>query len=132
MALRWYTTVLESTDHKKLADWWARALDWDVIHSSDDEVVILPRWAQEISEQLDFYQRPPGMVFVPVKHAKTTKNRIHLDFAASSPQDRAEAIAHLLSLGATIIDVGQPENATWSVFSDPEGNEFCILSARSD
>ena len=32
--------------------------------------------------------------------------------------------------GATRVDVGQSEDATWTVLADPEGNEFCVLSSR--
>jgi len=28
------------------------------------------------------------------------------------------------------VDVGQRTDASWTVLSDPEGNEFCVLSSR--
>jgi hypothetical protein len=34
----------------------------------------------------------------------------------------------VLSLGARRVDVGQQPDASWVVLSDPEGNEFCLLS----
>ncbi|MET0425111.1 MAG: VOC family protein, partial [Actinoplanes sp.] len=37
-------------------------------------------------------------------------------------------IDRLLGLGARHADVGQPDDATWTVLADPEGNEFCVLS----
>ncbi|WP_125777474.1 VOC family protein [Antribacter gilvus] len=130
MALRWYSTVVESTDHKKLARWWAEALGWDVIFETDDEAVVVPPWARDLSQQLEFHRVPPGFVFVPVVHEKTTKNRLHWDFAPHTSDDRDAEIARLVGLGATIIDVGQPDEATWTVLADPDGNEFCVLSAR--
>ena len=33
-------------------------------------------------------------------------------------------------MGARHVDVGQPEDASWIVLADPEGNEFCILRSR--
>lgn len=36
----------------------------------------------------------------------------------------------MLGLGASRADVGQGEQS-WVVLTDPEGNEFCILSPRS-
>ena len=36
----------------------------------------------------------------------------------------------LLALGARPADVGQTGDEQWHVLADPEGNEFCILSAR--
>lgn len=130
MALRWYSTVVESTDHKKLAGWWAEALGWQVIFDTDEESVVVPPWALELSEKLDFHQVPPGMVFVPVEHEKAGKNRLHWDFAPHTSDDRDAEIARLVELGATVIDVGQPDDATWTVLADPDGNEFCVLSAR--
>lgn len=130
MALRWYSTVVESTDHRKLGRWWAEALGWDVVFETDDELVAVPPWALELSQQLDFHRVPPGMVFVPVEHEKVMKNRLHWDFAPHTSDDREAEIARLVELGATVIDVGQPDDATWTVLADPDGNEFCVLSTR--
>jgi hypothetical protein len=38
-------------------------------------------------------------------------------------------VQRALDLGARHVDVGQGDE-TWIVLADPEGNEFCILSAR--
>ena len=38
-------------------------------------------------------------------------------------------MARLRALGATLADVGQGD-VPWKVLADPEGNEFCVLSAR--
>ncbi|TNU73885.1 VOC family protein [Miniimonas arenae] len=130
MALRWYSVVVETTQPRHLADWWARALDWETVYEADDEVVIVPRWARELSEQLPFHRVPPGLVFVLVEHEKTTKNRLHLDLAPHTSDDRDAEIARLESLGATRVDVGQSRDVSWTVLADPEGNEFCVLSSR--
>lgn len=130
MGLRWYSTVVESTDHRRLARWWADALGWDMIFETDSEAVVVPPWAMEFFEKLDFHQVPPGMVFVPVDHEKPGKNRLHWDFAPHSSDDRDAEITRLVDLGATIINVGQPEDASWTILADPDGNEFCVLSAR--
>jgi Glyoxalase-like domain len=36
----------------------------------------------------------------------------------------------LISRGATLVDVGQGPDVSWTVLADPEGNEFCVLSSR--
>ncbi|MHB1208201.1 MAG: VOC family protein [Acidimicrobiales bacterium] len=69
----------------------------------------------------------PGLLFVQVPEAKSVKNRLHLDFR---PEDRDFEVDRLLALGATRIDIGQGEQS-WVVLADPEGNEFCVLGARS-
>ena len=130
MALRWYSTVVESTDHRRLARWWAEALGWHVLFETDDECVVVPPWALELSQSLEFHQVPPGFVFVPVEHEKSGKNRLHWDFAPHTSDDRDAEIARLVELGATVIDVGQPVDATWTVLADIDGNEFCVLSSR--
>jgi hypothetical protein len=130
MTLRWYSTVVESRDHRTLAAWWARALGWDVTIETEHEAVVVPPWAQELGPTLRFEQVPPGLVFVPVDHDKRGKNRLHLDLAPHASQDRDAEVSRLLALGAQRVDVGQGPGATWDVFADPEGNEFCLLSSR--
>lgn len=132
MALRWYSTVVESHDHRALAAWWAEALGWTVTYESDDEVALVPPWADELGGRLPFEQVPPGLVFVPVEHPKTGKNRLHLDLAPHTSDDRDAEIARLLSIGATRADVGQGPEVTWEVLADPDGNEFCVLSSRDE
>ena len=63
----------------------------------------------------------------PVAENKTVKNRLHLDLRADGVPTAAE-LERLLGLGARRVDVGQGADATWLVLSDPEGNEFCLLS----
>ena len=130
MGLRWYSVVIESTDHRALAHWWREALDWEVMFEDDDEAVIIPPWARELSSTLTFAQTPPGLVFVRVEHRKLTKNRLHLDFAPHTSQDREAELDRLLALGATRADVGQGPDISWDVLADPDGNEFCLLSSR--
>lgn len=130
MTLRWYSTVVESTDHRRLAAWWAEALGWQVIIDTDSESIVVPPWAADLADRLDFHQVPPGMVFVPVEHQKAGKNRLHWDFAPHSSDDRDAEITRLLGLGATTVDLETPVDATWTVLADPDGNEFCVLSAR--
>ena len=130
MGLRWYSTVIEAHDHRALGGWWAEALGWDRAVENEEEVVLVPPWADELGPRLPFHQVPPGLVFVPVEHVKRTKNRLHLDFAPHLDDDRGAEVARLLGLGATRVDVGQGDEAAWDVFADPEGNEFCVLSSR--
>jgi len=55
------------------------------------------------------------------------KNRLHIDLA---PDDRDAEVERVVALGATRADIGQNDEVTWVVLADPEGNEFCVLSAR--
>ena len=70
-------------------------------------------------------------MFVPVPEGKAVKNRLHLDLAPHISDDRDSLIESLLARGATRVNIGQDESeVSWAVLADPEGNEFCVLSAR--
>ena len=131
MALRWYSTVVDCTDVAALSRWWADVLGWQVVYEADDEVVIVPAHVTEESiRATPWAEVGPGIVFVPVPEGKTVKNRIHIDLAPHTSDDRAAEIARLVAVGASRVDVGQDDDVTWDVLADPEGNEFCVLSSR--
>jgi len=113
MTVRLYQVVVDAHDPAGLARWWAAVLDYEVLYETASEVIIglAP-------------DRYPGIVFVPVADAKTTKNRIHLDL---DPDDLEAEVARLLALGAQPVDIGQGDSP-WTVLADIEGNEFCILT----
>src|SRR5262245_43422000 len=115
MTLRLWTVVVDAHDPKTLAHWWADVLHWKVLYEDDEEVVICTP-----------DERFPGLSFVTTPDDKETKNRLHLDLV---PDDQDGEVALLERLGAGRVDVGQGE-PTWVVMADPEGNEFCVLSAR--
>jgi predicted enzyme related to lactoylglutathione lyase len=132
MGLKWYTVVVDCKDLGAQARWWADVLDWRLAYESHDEAVIIPK---------DLEYRPlaaaewatvgPGLIFVQVPEAKTVKNRLHLDLAPHISDDRDALVQSLIAKGATRVHVGQDESeVSWIVLADPEGNEFCVLSAR--
>ena len=132
MPLRWYTVIVDCHDIAAQARWWAETLGWQIVYEADDEMVIIPPGmsADPVPELSAWLAARQAMVFVPVPEAKTLKNRLHLDLAPHTSQDRDAEIAALLARGASRVDVGQHEAVSWTVLADPEGNEFCVLSAR--
>jgi predicted enzyme related to lactoylglutathione lyase len=116
MDLMWGAVVVDSNDPVALGRWWAAALGWDVDADDSFGVEVRPRGDGG---------RYPTLVFVPGS-AKTSKNRLHLDFHAA---DQHAEVKRLLALGARRVDIGQG-NVPWVVLSDPEGNEFCVLEPR--
>ena len=122
--------MIDSADPQALGRWWAEALGWDYVPLADDEADVLPPWGREMVETLPFHRVPPGLCFVRVDDTKTVKNRLHLDLAHHTSDDRDAEIERLLRLGATRVDVGQGPDVSWDVLADPEGNEFCVLSSR--
>jgi Glyoxalase-like domain len=115
MSLEWEQVVVDAAQPAALGLWWANVLGWVVTFEADDEYEIRPT-----------PDRLPGLVFVPVRDSKVTKNRLHLDFR---PDNQAAEVDRLLALGAHRVDVGQGEQP-WVVLADPEGNEFCVLAPR--
>lgn len=133
MALKWYTVVVDSYDPQSQARWWAQVMDWQVIYDTPEEAVVIPQSVPEgeVGDLETWMARGQGMVFVPVPESKSVKNRLHIDLAPHTSQDREAEIQRLLDMGARHIDVGQRDDTTWTVLADPEGNEFCVLSSRS-
>jgi predicted enzyme related to lactoylglutathione lyase len=117
--LRFEQIVVDSLDPKSLADWWSEALGWPITYQDDTP-------GDEEYEIAPDAETHPSILFVPVPERKTLKNRLHFDFV---PGDQAAEVARLESLGAVRTDIGQSD-VTWVVLADPEGNEFCVLSAR--
>ena len=133
MALKWYTVVVDCQDLHAQARWWAGVLDWQLVYESTDEAVIAAK--HEDDRPLSAEEWPtvgPALVFVAVSDSKIVKNRLHIDLAPHLTDDRDAMIESLLARGATRVNVGQDESdASWTVLADPEGNEFCVLSARN-
>jgi hypothetical protein len=131
MSLRWYCAVVDCRDVAAQSRWWAEALDWRVAYEAANEVVLVPPHALEPTHDIPPVAPGPGLVFVSVPEGKTVKNRLHIDLAPSQDTGQEAEVRRLEALGATRADVGQdPDEVSWVVMADPEGNEFCVLSAR--
>jgi predicted enzyme related to lactoylglutathione lyase len=116
--------TVDAHDPQALAAFWAEALGWKVGEDVNDVEVWIER------ELGDPYNTGfPDILFLKNLDPKKSKNRLHLDFR---PNDQAAEVARLEKLGAKKIDIGQSAEptCTWVVMADPEGNEFCVLSAR--
>ena len=111
--------VVDAHDLRRLAEFWAAALRWEVLSEREREVVIGPSVTAAL-----------GMCFMPASEAKTVKNRVHLDLTTTA-EDRDEEIERLLVLGARRVDVGQTGDESWDVLADPEGNEFCVVRPKA-
>ncbi len=116
MSLEWEQVVVNALDPLVLGAWWRDALGWVVVNDDPAEFEIRPDESQL-----------PGLLFELVTDAKQVKNRLHLDFR---PEDQEAEVERLLGLGASRVDIGQGQ-PSWVVLADPEGNEFCVLRARS-
>jgi predicted enzyme related to lactoylglutathione lyase len=120
MDLRIQCLCVDARDPESVASFWEAALGWRRTSEDPDEVVLEPP-AGSAEEGV-----VPDLLFLRVPEVKTLKNRLHLDLR---PVDQQKEVERLESLGAVRVFVGQTAEATWVVLADPEGNEFCVLSA---
>jgi predicted enzyme related to lactoylglutathione lyase len=110
--------VNDCHDPAALARFWSAAAGWTVCYQEHDYSALRsPAGAG------------PFLEFLLIPDSKQVKNRLHPDLAPEKTDDRDAELARLLAAGATRVDVGQGE-VSWAVLADPEGNEFCLLSAR--
>lgn len=121
--LRIQCITIDAHDLKKVASFWAAALDWKITFEDEDEISL------ELLDEGPEVGRIPDILFIKVPDDKVVKNRLHLDLR---PQDQSIEVARLESLGAKKIEIGQSDydGTTWVVMADPEGNEFCVLRER--
>ena len=106
------TMTFDAVDPGRLAAFWAAVTGRQLAESTPD--VALLTSATE----------PVRLLLLKVAEGKTGKNRLPLDCHAA---DRAAEVARLCSLGATAHATPQEYGLTWTVITDPEGNEFCIV-----
>lgn len=116
--LRIQCLCVDSPDPDRIARFWEAALGWRRTYEKPHEVVLEPP-AGSPEDGVS-----PDLLFVRVPDAKVVKNRLHLDLR---PTDQAREVERLSRLGARRVSVGQPDDVSWVVLADPDGNEFCVL-----
>ena len=110
--------VVDCADPRAMARFWDEAMDWTLHEVTDDHARL--RSAEGVGPYLEFVRTPD---------VKTGLNRIHFDLRPYAGDDHAAEGDRLRALGATDTDIGQGD-VPWTVLSDPEGNEFCLLTPR--
>lgn len=139
--------TIDCIDPHELAHWWAETLRWDVEphdesfirsmieqgHATDDDTIVhrgalVWKNGAAINGRGSPGPGQPRMLFARVPEQKTVKNRVHLDLRTGieDADALAQLRASLLERGASAIDEGREGPHTWTVMTDPEGNEFCI------
>ena len=115
---------IDAHDPERLAKFWAEVLDYGVVYDSDTD-------PENDSPEREIELSPnngsgTNLLFLSNDDQKNVKNRFHFDLR---PDDQAAELERVLALGARKVDIGQGD-VSWVVLADPEGNEFCILSAK--
>jgi hypothetical protein len=122
--------VLDCRHPASLARFWAAALDqYEVAPYDDAELQRLGELGIDDPEDdpnVLVWAGPdvtPRMFFQRVPEERSVKNRLHLDLIAD---DADVETARLVALGATVL----MRHPTLITLADPEGNEFCVTTAR--
>ena len=139
-----FQVAVDCQDPHTLADWWAETLGWEV--EPQDAAFIRSMVAQGHASQDDttthrgalvwrsgaaiVHPGPPpvpgGRVyFQQVPEGKETKNRVHLDLRPAAGET-SPSVGSLVERGAAVVGEGRQGPHTWTVLTDPEGNEFCV------
>jgi predicted enzyme related to lactoylglutathione lyase len=111
--------LIDAHDPELLAAFWTRITGWP-IRSREGDVLVGLRAPSG---------RGPWLEFLRNDDVKRVKNRIHLDVAPPAGADHAAAVAEVVATGAALADLDGP-SLPWRVLTDPEGNEFCVLTPR--
>jgi len=124
--LRLQCITVDAHDPRALAQFWAEVLGWKIGEGVNEIEVWIERELGD-PNNTGF----PDILFLKNSDVKNVKNRLHLDLR---PDDQDAEVRRLEKLGAKRIEIGQSADpdTSWVVMADPEGNEFCVLRARSN
>ncbi len=120
--------------HRRYGDAMIGKID-EVVVDCSDPATLSAFWAEVLggkphARDANWYRLdPPGwtrLAFQRVPEPKSVKNRLHLDVAVT---DIAAATTEALRLGAQRIgDIHHDSAGTFQVLTDPEGNEWCLVT----
>ena len=124
--MRLQCITIDAHDPRALAQFWAEVLGWKIGEGVNEIEVWIERELGD-PNNTGF----PDILFLKNSDVKSVKNRLHLDLR---PDDQDAEVRRLEKLGAKRIEIGQSADpdTSWVVMADPEGNEFCVLRARSN
>jgi catechol-2,3-dioxygenase len=121
--IRLASVVLDSSDSKKLADFYAALLNWQKY--ADD-----PEWIYVRNEEdfpLIIFQQTDD--YVPPVWPNTLNQQqtgAHLDFGVSNLK---EAVEHAIQCGAKKAEVQYSDR--WTVMLDPANHPFCLVEWKN-
>ncbi len=111
--------ALSSDGSRNLGLFWSEALGWPLVWDQDEETAIRsPHGGPKVT-----WGGPPFQ-------QKVGPNRWHLDLVPADGTDQQAVVERLLALGATRSDASAHDAGAVALL-DPDGNEVCVLAARS-
>ena len=125
MTVRIASVTFDCSDALVVGTFWSAALDRPLDPQASSEYAAIG-----FAGRRDTVGWAPAddhtWLFGQVPEAKSAKNRVHLDVTA--PDVDAE-VARLVDLGATRVADMEEYGYTWTVMTDPDGNEFCVATS---
>jgi len=116
--LKMAAIVINARDLERVVAFWSAFLDVQERHRVPGFV---------------WLERQPGasvsLAMQQVADPTEGRNRLHLDFGSS---DAAATASRIVELGGQELEQHEIQGSGWTVFADPEGNEFCIAQADPD
>ncbi|MGA8295879.1 MAG: VOC family protein [Acidimicrobiales bacterium] len=115
MILRPGNIVFDTQDVARLARFWAEVTGYE------------PRPLFGTYAGLrDPSGRGANITFQRVEDAEASSSNCHVDFYAKDPDEVAR---RAVELGAQLVRRVNEAEVSWIVLTDPDGNEFCVVSA---
>jgi predicted enzyme related to lactoylglutathione lyase len=123
MAVSLFAVVVDSHEPERLARFWGAALGWQTSRRNEGEF-----------QTSDSEDGKVSLYFMAVPEPKKGKNRMHLDVITEGSME--DEVRRLVDLGARVVEARQDPASfdnrdTWTVMTDPEGNEFCVTSTAT-
>ena len=112
--------TFDCADPHAQAAFWSEVVGRPVDARVNDYVAAIGMWPRHLDG--------PTFLFCAVPEAKVAKNRVHLDLETA---DRRAEVARLVALGAKHVADHDEYGVSWSVMTDPEGNEFCLADPHA-
>jgi len=110
--------TVDCSEPDRLAAWWARVLGGTVTPVLSGEFVLVT------------HRGGPKLGFQRVDDPTPGKNRVHLDFSVSDLEMEVERLTSLGAIESAHRSFG--DDFRWVVFTDPDGNAFCVTQAPAN
>ena len=138
-----FQITFDAHDTMAQAAFWAETLGY-ILQPPPDGFATCEQFASEVgipeeewgdlAAAVDPEGIQPRLLFARVPEDKVVKNRVHLDVNVTDPSMALDTrrttidaeVERLTVLGATKVEDRGDTTHTWTVMTDPEGNEFCV------
>lgn len=122
LKIKMYSYMIDCVNPKKLAEFYASLLSWDVMFIGDDYAIIgAPDTMQGAYPCMGFQRNDDYVPPVWPEQPDKQQQMAHIDFAVN---DIDRAVEHAISCGAKQADTQFDEH--WRVMRDPDGHPFCL------